>query len=233
MLLACVDESENKRYFTLSAVVLTGGAAKQLGDELESLVGGLTQFGIPDGAELHGHELFHGKRLWHDVPVRLRVNIYTKATEAVGRSGAELFLRCIDKAGQAARYWTPRPAHEVALQYLLEDLNDHALKLGEQVLVLADEVHTESRHRTNFRAFKAAGTPGYRSTRLDAILDTIYFGPSDHSRLLQGADLATFMYLRRKTVAEADARAARANESIWEPLGRITVKDVTSFPHRE
>ena len=229
MILACVDESANKIYFTLSAVVLTGAAAKQLGDELDAIVSSLTQFGVPDGAELHGHELFHGKGLWRNVPVRLRIGIYAKAPRAVGNSDAKLFFRCIDNVGQAARYTTPFPAHEVALQYLLEDLNAYARIRDEQVLVLADEVHTESRHRTNFRSFKAGGTPGYRSTRLGSILDTIYFGPSDHSRLLQAADLATFMYLRRKAVVETDPRAARANESIWEPLRRITVKDLTSF----
>jgi hypothetical protein len=230
--LACLDESENKTHFTLSAIVLTGAGAKQLGEDLDALIDRLNACGLPGDAELHGHELFHGKGLWHCVPLRLRVNTYAAATEAIERAGAKLFLRCIDKAGQAARYTTPYPAHETALQYLLEDLNDYARSYGEQVLVLADEVHAESRHRTNFRCFKAQGTPGYRSSKLDAILDTLYFGPSDHSRLLQAADLATFMYLRRKTVTETDPRATRANESIWAPLGRITVKDLTSFGPR-
>jgi hypothetical protein len=82
------------------------------------------------------------------------------------RSSPRLFLRCIDKAGQAARYATPYPAHEVTLQYLLEDLNKYALGTGEQVLVLADEVHTEARHRANFssrlRARRGTGRPTVR-----------------------------------------------------------------------
>jgi hypothetical protein len=229
VLLACVDETDREACFALAAMVVDGNAAHQVGREFDALMDGMGGHGIDPSVELHGHELFQGKGPWHIIPTRLRIDVYAKATSAMERSGAKLFLRRIDKAGQAARYARPQRAHEVALQYLLEDLNDYASRIGEQVLVLADEVHSEARHRTNFRWFKTMGTPGYRQTTLDAVLDTIYFGPSDHSRLLQAANLAAFMYLRRKTVTENDPRAARANDLIWEPLSRITVKDLTSF----
>jgi hypothetical protein len=147
----------------------------------------------------------------------------------IGSSGAAAVFRCIDTVGQSRRYARPDPPHEVALQYLLEDVNDYVTELGGHVLVVADDVHSAERHRTNFRFFRRHGTPGYRSSTLDAVLDTIYFGPSSHSRLLQAADLLTYMYTRRKTVREADQRAQAVNDLIWERVQPMVRRDITSF----
>lgn len=48
------------------------------------------------------------------------------------------------------------------------------------------------------------------------MLDTLHFGPSNHSRLLQAADMVSFVWRRRCTVNEADPRAAAAMERIWQ-----------------
>jgi hypothetical protein len=46
-------------------------------------------------------------------------------------------------------------------------------------------------------------------------LDTLHFVPSQHSRLIQAADLVTFLHRRRCTIKETDPRQAQALERIW------------------
>lgn len=67
--------------------------------------------------------------------------------------------------------------------------------------------------------YKSNGTPGYLSSTLPRIVDTIHFAPSHHSRLIQAADLVAFLHHRRLVSQERDARATAANDKLW---ARIT-----------
>jgi hypothetical protein len=87
------------------------------------------------------------------------------------------------------------------------------------VLVLADDVHSAERHRTNLRFHDGSGS----TERLDRVLYTLCFGPSRHSRVLQAVDLLTHMRSRRSTVKEATARAALANDAIWPGIQPIII----------
>jgi len=93
----------------------------------------------------------------------------------------------------------------------------------------ADEIHTAERHRTKLRDYQIDEPSDVRWSRLDRIFDTLYFGPSKHSRLLQAADLLTYIYLRRATVKETSPRAAMANERIWNPIAPRIVAE-TMYP---
>jgi hypothetical protein len=138
---------------------------------------------------------------------------------AIGEHPVEIYLRGINTARQKARYRNPHPPHDVVLQHLLERLDEN---IPEPVLVIADEVHDHdrTRHRANLRSFRQSGTPGYRSSYLPRILDTLHYADSRHSRLVQAADLVTFMYVRTTRHTESDPRAARANTRADRPVGQ-------------
>jgi hypothetical protein len=210
VLLAFVDESFNKSLFCLSALVVDEAAVVALTAELDSVIAPIVA-AYGDVKELHGHEIFHAAAGWHDVPLRLRMNVYVRAMRAIGRSGAAAVFSDLPWAGAG----DTSPPHEQALQRLLGSLQTLAVERDERILVLADEVHSAERHRTNFRFYQ--GPAG----GLDRILDTLYFGPSHHSRLLQASDLLTYMRLRRLTVAESDPRAERVNDTIWASVEGI------------
>jgi hypothetical protein len=104
-------------------------------------------------------------------------------------------------------------------------LQQHAEGQNQRILLLADEVHSAERHRTNFRSYQD-GSDGEPAGGLHRILDTLYFGPSKHSRLLQAADMLTFIRLRRMTSVEPDSRATKINETIWEHVEPMVVGEV-------
>lgn len=219
LLLAFVDESYTDNHFFLGTVVVDGAAARRIESEFDAILTSYeNRFGIGRDTELHGYPLFHGEGEWNDAPTRVRVNVYSRAMRAIAGSGARIILRGMDTRQQRLRYVDPWPPHEVVLTHTLERLNDFASSLENWVLVLADEVHNDERHRTNFREFRRRGTPGYRSSTLPHLLDTIHFGPSCHSRCLQAADLVTFLHRRRRTHPEPDLRARTINDELWRSV---------------
>jgi hypothetical protein len=148
--------------------------------------------------------------------MRQQINVYERALKLIGSSGARLVFRGMNVAAQIERYSNPHPPHDVVLGHLLESIDQVAGAEGHRVVVVADEVHAEERHRTNFRNYRRVGTPGYQSSKLSNVIDTIHFGPSEHSRLLQAVDLATFVYRRRCTTPETNEKAQVTMAKMWD-----------------
>jgi hypothetical protein len=145
-----------------------------------------------------------------------------RALGDVAERARKAFLRGLDCVRHLARYSTPWPEHEVVLQHMLERLDEFGQQLGEQILVIADEIDDPNRHRANLHDFRITGTPGYRSSQLLNILDTLHFVPSQHSRLIQAADLVAFLRRRRTTVVETNPKQAQAIERLWGHVaGRV------------
>lgn len=234
MLLAYVDESYTRDFFYLGALVVASGEqARAIESGLDTLVAEFRTSGAANVAadvELHGKEIFHGQDGWEGVPVRVRVAIYRRAMEVIRNSGARYVVRGMNCERQRARYPSPHPPHEVVLAHLLESLNGLAVRSSEHMLVVADEVHTSERHRTNFRDYRTWGTPGYQSSNLDRIIDTIHFAPSHHSRLLQASDLVTYLYRRRKTHTEPNPKAQAATDAVWSEIAPTVTVEWTWEP---
>lgn len=217
--LAYLDESATRNRFFLGAVVMDGDCALALGDELDAVMDRAARdFPIVSrDSELHGHSIFHGKDAWAGLPPRARINVYDRALAAIGSHPVQIYLRGIDIDGQKARYRHPDPPHDVVLQHLLERIDEN---VPHPVLVIADEVHEHdrTRHRANLRSFRTSGTPGYRSSSLPRIVDTLHYADSKHSRLVQAADLVTYLHVRITCHVNTDPRASRANQMLW---GRV------------
>jgi hypothetical protein len=148
--------------------------------------------------------------------------VYEQAMRAIGDQDLHIFLRGLDCKRHRARYMRPWPEHTIVLQHMLERLDEFGQELGEQVLVIADDIDDPERHRANLHDFRLTGTPGYRSSRLPNILDTLHFAPSRHSRLIQAADLVTFLHRRRTTITETNPRQAQAIDRLWGHVaGRV------------
>ncbi|MGV9981071.1 DUF3800 domain-containing protein [Micromonospora wenchangensis] len=108
----------------------------------------------------------------------------------------------------------PSPGHEVVLSHLLERVDGYAASKAEYALVIADEVPDQAGHRADLGRYRVSGTGGYRSRRLTRIVDTLHFAPSHVSRLVQAADLVTYLF-QRLELPGTDPRTARVNEQLW------------------
>lgn len=139
----------------------------------------------------------------------------------IGEHCETIILRGIHSAGFRERYSQPDEPHSIVLLHLLERINEYGMRHQEHLLVIADEVGEQARHRSDLALYRKRGTWGYRSAQLTQIVDTLHFAPSHASRLLQAVDLVAFLYRRIQDHTETDARATRANATLW---GRIKDK---------
>jgi hypothetical protein len=216
VLLAYVDESFSEDWYYMAALLCEGAGVQAITADLDAVVGkAVAAYGVPDNAELHGYELFQGKGWWTGTPPRARINVYGQAFKAVASHGQAVIRRGVKTARLKDRYGDDAAQpHSVVLRHLLERINEYARARGEQVLVIADEVGEQSRHRSDLDLYRQRGTGGYRAQKLDRIIDTLHFAPSNASRMIQAIDLITFLYRRMEQHQETDPRAHRANEAL-------------------
>jgi hypothetical protein len=225
VLLAYTDESYDKGCYFTTAVILDERVVRALAGRLDRVAAeaaGHWAGALDPAIELHGYELFHAEGPWLPAKreVRARVAVYAAALGAIAEAEPHIVIRGVDVRAHKRRYQDPWDPHEVSLWHLLERIDEHARGRDERVLVIADELaRTDAgKHRANLRLWQRAGTPGFRSSRLASIIDTIQFAPSVESRCLQAADLVSFLHFRRQSGVDRERRAIAANEMLW---GRI------------
>jgi hypothetical protein len=187
--------------------------------------------GFDSQAEFHATEIFHGRGAWAGVPIAWRVKACHLVTKIVERSRAEFIFRGVDLAALKARYVNPFPPHLLTLAHLLGEVDDRLRFVHHEVaIVLADDHHSASSSRRNLVDFKIGGVPGYTQRQLGNLVDTIYFGPSHASRLLQAADVATFFLNRKRTIIETDPRTRQAVDELARRVRRFTVSEYVWRP---
>jgi len=187
--------------------------------------------GFDPTAEFHGVDMFHGENHWDLVPVGWRVKACELAAKVIERSGAEFVFRGIDLNRLRARYAHPYPPHLLTLAHLLEEIDGRMERVyGAVAVVLADDHHSANGSRRNLVDFKIGRVPGYTQGQLGRLADTIYFGPSHASRLLQAADVATYFINRKRTITERDPRARDAVNRIVKRIRNATVHEYIWHP---
>ncbi|MGG5752657.1 DUF3800 domain-containing protein [Zafaria sp. Z1313] len=190
--------------------------------------------GFDPTTEFHATDVFQVRGAWKSVPIPIRTRACRLAAKALGDSGADFFLRGVDVRALRQRYSVAHDPHVLAVCQSLESMQEHTSSKGGKgpnVLVIADEHHTAKDSRTRFAGLRRAPLNGFTRLTLSNFLDTIYFGPSDHSRLLQAADLATFFLTRiRHEQPERHPEAIKALNSIRKDLKKITRREYLWSP---
>lgn len=217
----------------MAALLVDGPAAVALTDELDRVATAAAKaYGVVPGVELRGHEIFHGRGAWSGVPIRARVGVFDDVVEAVAAQDVHVIARAMDVVGQRVRYPVPDQPHSVVLQHLLERVDECATNLGDYALVIADEVDGQAKHRADLSNYREVGTAGYRHRKLTRIVDTLHFAPSHASRLVQAADVITFLYRRVFTHVETDERSRKAKAAMWSRLRPRVRHELCWFPAR-
>lgn len=214
MLLAYLDESYTKERYYVGALIVPDTSAQPITDALDEIVrnAAAQHPAVSPEAELHAYELVGGKGDWGPIHPkhRVRIAVYQDALQAMADHGAKLIVRGVDIPRLNQRYTAPDHPHNVVLTHLIERVDDYARDKDELALMIADEIDQEDEHRRNLWFLQRNGTWGWRARPINQIVDTLHFAPSKSSRLLQAADLAVYLYRRRRTHKETDARAERA-----------------------
>jgi hypothetical protein len=218
VLLAYLDESYDKGEYWMTGLCCPSDSLLRLQSDLDAVVASAAKFGVSEQAELHGNALVHGKDDWVPMApaIRARIQIYESALDAVAAApGLQVFQCGVDRARLVARYAKPWHPHTVTLSHVLQRLDGYAAGIGQPVLTIADEVGDHDVHRADLWSYQRTGTISYFHDRLNNIADTLHFAPSKHSRLLQAADLVSYLHFRVRRTPIKDARAVKANADLW------------------
>lgn len=221
-LTAFIDESERDlTHYFLGGLVCTPAQATYITFQIEAMMREFHEAfpGLDPVAELHGYEIMNRKKAWKRVPLRMGIAIFTRTMEIVSESGACFHVEGIHRERHAnMHYKEPFPPREIAFTYLLEKINTCARTKATRVQVVADEHHTHATSQSNFERYQHYGTWGYRRSRLQNINRPMAFIDSRTSRVLQAADLATYLYNRQRTMQETDERATVAKTRMRDAL---------------
>ncbi|UCR88684.1 DUF3800 domain-containing protein [Mycetocola spongiae] len=160
--------------------------------------------------------------------------------QALVASRGRIFIEGIDVARQKGEGFRNRtPARELAFSHLFERINDCGTA-AESVQIFADNHHTAEVSRSNFRRYKITGTAGHHNNTLARISPEFCFIDSHSNRILQAADLVTYLFNRVTTMRDINPRALRAQEELWAliepaatwPRGSIRLWPPAQNPHR-
>lgn len=222
VLLCFVDESNLGDFYGFSAVLADEHATKGLTASLNAVMRQAgVDYGLPATTEIHAHPMFHGKDEWALIGARARVGLFFKVIEAILAEDVTILLRSVDaellRRRQALEHYPVLfPPEQVCFQHILQRADAISTRRNTHALVIADNRSDRDRHRERFAIYQTKGTPGvYMRTTLERLLDTVHFAPSHQSRMLQAADMLAFIYRRKNTVIEPDARGAKAMKALW------------------
>jgi hypothetical protein len=98
---------------------------------------------------------------------------------------------------------------------LVERVDEYAEGIGQNALLIADEVDQQDSYRRDLWRYQRSATWGYRSRQITRVVDTLHFAPSSSSRLVQAADLVAFLARRIATHTETDSRSKQAYAAMW------------------
>jgi hypothetical protein len=145
--------------------------------------------------ELHGVDLFHGKRNCKTKRLETRVSLIKDITRFLVSNAIPIRLVCIDVKAHRKKYAYPQPEYNLGLMLILERFCDYLDKIGDIGVVFGDYEKDEiTRSILDFSQFKFSGKTHMHFGRpLGRLKDTIYFTQSHHSRFLQIADIVVYM----------------------------------------
>jgi len=220
VLIAYLDESYTRDRYYITAVVINAEHQHRLDQAIMRASRLAEAFGAPGDVEMHAHQMMAGKGEWRPLRGRHRAvaTIYRRALEFLVEVPVVVFVRGIDVVRLHARYRYPRHPHEVVLQHMLEELDDHAGLHGKRITVIADEVPGQLGLQDVIRGYRDLGTPGYVSSTLIGIDLPVSFRSSLTTPGIQAADLVAYLYHRLDGHPEGDARAHRAAERLWATI---------------
>jgi hypothetical protein len=151
---------------------------------------------------------------------RARIAIYKEALHVIARNVDAVFIEGLDRSLFRDRYADEHHEHIACFLHLLEKLDRHAHAHDTDLTVIADEHPTARLAQGELRRARHEPVWGFRGEPR-RIVDTVYFVPSDMSRLIQAVDLVAFLHQRVTDTVERDLRATAANESLWSVLAPL------------
>ncbi|AZZ57296.1 DUF3800 domain-containing protein [Rathayibacter iranicus] len=217
---AYLDESYTDERYYVAAFIIDDADLPALNAARARMSTFIEGFGVDSDTELHAHSLMTGRDGFEPIArqVRARIRIYQQWMTELAALPAHVVVRGVDISRLNARYKYPDPPHQVALQHTLEATDRCARQHGKQVRIVADVVPGQVAHAENMVRYQHVGTPGYRSSKLTAVVPPLVFEDSARFPGLQAADAIAYIYRRLDAHVETDNRVGSAVDRLWSTL---------------
>ncbi|MDI1327999.1 MAG: DUF3800 domain-containing protein [Brevundimonas sp.] len=146
------------------------------------------------GFELHAADLYGGSGWAKGVAPQVRIDTIGEIVDAVSRHSDSFSYFGVDKL----RSFANAHPHRIAFQFLVENLEPYLQRKGALGLLVADENHEVSQNLIDdFAIFKEfATTWGYKSVKVQSIIDSVHFVQSHNNRIIQAVDMLTYFTLK-------------------------------------
>lgn len=220
---AYIDESErdNTHYF-LGGIVASEAQVEKITADMNALI---LEFGkiFPQlrlETEFHGSEIMNPSKGsdWQGIPLRVKFAIFRRVFTSVKSADARVFVEGIHHAALFESANIKLSPRERAFSHLLERINAYGFP-DNPVHIVADDHHSAETSRSNFSRYRVTGTYGYKPNKLQNIYEELAFVDSKTNRVLQAADMATYIFNRKVTVQESNPKAVKEKEKLWEIFG--------------
>lgn len=170
--------------------------------------------------EFHGPALHAGRDHFEGKAPLERIEIYDEVLRGIELAEAEIIIRGVHKPGLKRRYPKPYHPHDIALMYTIESVEDLADECDCRVLLVADEAReVESAALRDLANYQEFGTSwGWKTVKIDHIIDTIHFVRSETNPAIQLADCAAFIAARIRKIEAGIVpgdRSSQAIERLW------------------
>lgn len=177
--------------------------------------------------EFHGVDLRSGHGVWKGVAPSKRIEIYRAVLEPLGWDGVFVSYAAIDKRRYRLR-GDDRLPHVWALQFLVEKLNAHCLRIAATTLLVADETSEHEQFALDLLLELQRGNAsrGLSLGQVTNVVDTVHFVRSETNRGVQLADMVAYLIGRVMRTAATPAESA-----IYDDFIRRNVRTFrTSWP---
>ncbi len=215
--IAYVDETYTDAIYSFAALLVHEERDAAMQREILSIPQRFASHGVNPDAELHGADLFHSRRAWkvlRDQPA-LRVHAYRLGLRAMEPCAGRIVLVSIERVGEAARDLSF--ARVQAVDRLLACLEEESARIGERCLLIFDKTGSMD------PALVGAVHEHHRKELLTGSAPRIVEAPgiahSHHTPGIQIADLAAFLFQRRRRAKDKENSAAgQAIATLWKLL---------------
>ena len=164
--------------------------------------------------------MFNGKDDWTAAPVGVRAWASQRAVELIAAHTPWFGFQGVDVDRLRQRPgWEDAKPHIVVSAQLLNRVHRRTSLRADGLLVIADDHHLRDDSRLTYRRMRAASVQGLSDGALDHLLDTMYFGPSNQSRLLQAVDVLTYFEQRRRHVTGREGRVGGGGHDARKAVG--------------
>ena len=204
MKLVYIDESEQAgKLYLFGGLVVDEEQCRSISDRMNGLASRVlkdypdlcSKVGSAYDLEFHAANLAQGKSYWHSVDRSYRIEaIYLELIKILRDEKVEYYLNGINIPFLERLYQNPYPPRDLALAHLLGTVQK---EVEGNLIALADDHYTKKNSRLQIESLRHYSSKAYCRDPLDHYLDTVFFGDSMSSRLIQASDMVTYLYSRR------------------------------------